>query len=283
MKSKREFLFYVDDSGSRDPDRKPRVDQRDPDWFALGGVILDSKDKDQCDLAIANFRKSWPQMGDQPLHSYDIRNKSAGFRWLTGLSEEDSKNFYQGISALVVSLPIIVTGCVVDRPGYNARYLAQYGQRRWKLCRTAFNIAVERAAKFATHHDARLRVFVERTDRKTEAQFKKYFDELKGAGTPFDPVRSAKYGPLEPDVLARTLYEFKVKTKASDLMQLADLCLWPICSGAYQSNNKAFGVLKEARKLLDDHCTPENGLHGIKYSCFDALGPETQKPAFLRA
>lgn len=283
MKSKQEFLFYIDDSGSRDPDRKPRGDHHDPDWFALGGVLVDSKDKQQCDLAIAAFRNSWPQIGEQPLHSYDIRNKSAGFRWLEALQEDEAKRFFQGISDLVTSLPIVVAGCVVHRPGYNARYMEQYGQRRWKLCRTAFNIAVERGAKFAAHRDARLRVFVERTDRKTEAQFKKYFDELKGVGAPFDANRSSKYRPLSPEVLARTLYEFKVKTKASDLMQLADLCLWPICSGKYNSNNKAFAVLRDAGKLLDDHCTPENGLHGIKYSCFDAQASETQKPTFLRA
>lgn len=270
MAIKREFLFYIDDSGSRDPDRKPKDNGSEPDWFALGGVLVDAKDKDFCDLAIAGFRQSWPQIGNAPLHSYDIRNKSANFRWLETLSQVEASNFYQGISDLVQSLPVVVAGCVVHRPGYNKRYMEQYGQRRWKLCRTAFNIAVERGAKFAAHHDARLRVFVERTDPKTEAQFKAYFDQLKAGGAPFDVGRSARYQPLSPEVLSKTLYEFKVKTKASDLMQLADLCLWPICSGAYNPNNKSYEMLKRTGKLLDLHCTPENGLHGIKYSCFDA-------------
>lgn len=208
-------------------------------------------------------------MGEEPLHSYDIRNKSKAFRWLKDLSEDELTRFYQGISDLVASLPVTVAGCVVHRPGYNARYMQPYGPRRWKLCRTAFNIAVERGAKFAAHHGARLRVYVERTDRETEAQMKTYFDQLRQGGAPFDASRSAKYNPLGPNVLADTLYEFKVKTKASDLMQLADLCLWPICSVAYNTDNKTFALLKQSGKLMDHHCTPDNGLHGIKYSCFD--------------
>lgn len=269
MASKREFLFYIDDSGSRDPDRKPKRNGTEPDWFALGGVLLEAKDKEICDQAISGFRRAWPQMGSAPLHSYDIRNKSADFRWLETLSLDEANCFYQGISDLIEALPIVVAGCVVHRPGYNKRYMEQYGQRRWKLCRTAFNIAVERGAKFAAHHDARLRVFVERTDPRTEAQFKEYFYQLKAGGTPFDAGRSAIYKPLSSEVLNKTLYEFAVKTKASDLMQLADLCLWPICSSAYRPSNKSYEMLKNSGKLLDVHCTPENGLHGIKYSCFD--------------
>lgn len=269
MASKREFLFYVDDSGSKDPDRKPRGGDLGPDWFALGGVLVDSSDKARCDKAISDFRAAWPKLGDKPLHSYDIRNKSADFRWLEDLTSMELAHFYEGISELLKCLPITVAGCVIDRPGYNARYMGRYGPRRWKLCRTAFTIAVERAAKFAAHHDARLRVFVERTDRKTEAQFKTYFDELKAGGAPFNPLTSAKYRPLAQDVLANTLYEFRVKTKASDLMQIADLCLWPICSGGYNPENRSFVMLKQEGKLLDALCTEDNGLQGIKYSCFE--------------
>ncbi len=268
MPHPREFLFYIDDSGSRDPDRRPDDKRRDSDWFALGGVIVDAADKDHCDQAISAFRRSWPQIGDAPLHSYEIRNKTEAFRWLEMLSPSELEAFYQGISDLMVSLPIIAAGCVIDRPGYNRRYAEQYGPRRWKLCRTAFNITVERAAKFAAHHEARLRVYVERTDPKTEAQFRKYYEELRELGAPFDPNRSAKYNPLSGNVLAKTLYEFKVKTKQSDLMQIADLCLWPVCSGGYRPDNRSFELLKRHGKLLDFHCSEANSLQGIKYFCF---------------
>lgn len=269
MPHRREFLFYVDDSGSRDPDRKPRQDVQEPDWFALGGVIVAASRKDECDEAISNFRRSWPQLEGRPLHSYEIRNKSDSFRWLKNLPDVELHDFYQGISDLLKSLPIVVAGCVVHRPGYNNRYFDQYGERRWKLCRTAFNIAVERAAKYASHHEGRLRVYVERTDRKTEAQLKQYFEQLKEGGAPFNAATSAKYSPLNAEALGKTLYEFKVKTKASDLMQIADLCLWPICSGGYQPQNKSLALLREHGKLLDSHCSESNGLQGIKYSCFD--------------
>lgn len=260
----------MDDSGSRDPDKHPKPESQEPNWFALGGVLIDAADKDACDSAIVKFRESWPSIGESPLHSYEIRNKSLGFRWLNTLPEEELNRFYSEISDLVTSLPIIVAGCVVHRPGYNNKYMQQYGQRRWKLCRTAFSIAVERAAKYAAHHQGRLRVFVERTDKKTEAQFRGYYDHLKESGPPFDEGRSSKYSPLQSDALASTLYEFAVKTKKSDLMQLADLCLWPICTGGYNHANKAYAVLQKAGKLLDHHCTQDNGLLGIKYSCFDA-------------
>lgn len=268
MTSKREFLLYIDDSGSRDPDRRPKDNKNAVDWFALGGVLVDAACKDECDQAISAFRQSWPQLNDKPLHSYDIRNMSGDFRWLAGLSNSDKHRFYQGISDLIVGLPVVVVGCVVHRPGYNARYLQQYGQRRWKLCKTAFSIVVERAAKFAAHHDGRLRVYVERTDRVTEGQLKGYYDHLKQNGSPFDGQRSAKYSPMQAQTLSKTLYEFKVKTKNSDLMQLADLCLFPVCIAKYKPHI-SYEVLRTEGKLLDAHCTPENGLLGIKYSCFD--------------
>jgi len=51
-------------------------------------------------------------------------------------------------------------------------------------------------------------------------------------------------------------------------MQLADLVLWPICRGRYSPEDRAYDLLKSNRKLLDAHCTEDNGLLGIKYSCF---------------
>jgi hypothetical protein len=267
------FLYYIDDSGSRDPDRNPKQGQTEPDWFALGGVLLNTADKDECDAKIAGFRGSWPQIGNNPLHSYEIRNKTKAFRWLESLAPEDLAKFMDGLSSLIVSLPIVVAGCVVHRPGYNTRYMEEYGPRRWKLCRTAFNIALERAAKYAHHHGGKLRVYVERTDRVTESHFKEYYDSLRTDGPPFDAKRSAQYLPMSSEQLHQTLYEFKVKTKQSDLMQLADLCLWPICMGGYDQAHRAYAALKGAGKLIDVHCTAANQLLGIKYSCFDSSTP----------
>jgi len=154
-------------------------------------------------------------------------------------------------------------------PGYNKKYLAEYGPRRWSLCRTAFKIAVERAAKFARSEEARLRVFVEQSDKPNEERLKGYFNALRKEGSPFNKETSAKYSPLSAAELAETLLEFGVKTKKSITMQVADLALWPVCHGKYHPDNIAHVALMEKGKLLDALCSEQNGLQGIKYSCFD--------------
>lgn len=264
-----EYHFYMDDSGSRDPDRARGIDSKGPDWFALGGLLIDAEDESAAKEAISAFRLRWPQMEDQPLRSYDIRNKTGRFRWLTTLPAEQYRAFMSELTQLIVDLPIYVLACVIDRPGYNRRYVDNYGPRRWKLCRTAFNIAVERAAKVAIHNGARLRVYAERSDKPTEAQLKSYFDDMRRVGLPFDATNSEKYRPLSADQLHSTLFEFRIKTKESLLMQFADLVLWPVCHGGYDRSHRAYAELSKAGKLVDALCTADNGLQGTKYSCFD--------------
>lgn len=264
-----EYHFYMDDSGSRDPDRNPNTDSTELNCFALGGLLIHSADVEVAKNAISAFRSRWGKMNDAPLRSYDIRNRTKGFRWLDSLLPERRNEFMNDLTELITSLPIHVLACVIDRAGYNKRYMKMYGERRWKLCRTAFNIAVERAAKVAIHDGVRLRVYVERSDKRTEQQFRTYFDELRDTGPPFSAATSEKYRPLIPGQLHKTLFEFRVKTKESLLMQLADLVLWPVCRGRYDKNDRAYAALVKAEKLLDARCTEENGLLGIKYSCFD--------------
>ena len=265
---KPEFLLYMDESGSRDPDRHRSQKVNAPDWFGMGGILVNVADKPRIEAQMTAFRECWPQMGDHPFRSYDIRNKTKRFRWLSQLDELSRKAFYGDLSEMISRLPIVVTGCVVHRPGYNERYLEQYGPRRWKLCKTAFHIAVERAAKYAQHHGARMRVYVERSDKSTEQQLKSYYDEMRKAGQPFNSETSAKYQPMSVNQLRATLFEFGVKTKDSPLMQLADLVLWPICKGGYGPEDRAYRLLQSSGLLLDAHCTQANGLLGIKYFCF---------------
>ena len=267
---KAECHFYIDDSGSRDPDRNRTARVTDPDWFALGGVLIDQANEGAAKALIDDFRARWPEMRDQPFRSYDIRHKVERFRWLAGASAKRQKEFMEELTSLIMTLPIHVLACVVNRPGYNGRYMSEYGPRRWKLCRTAFNIVVERAAKVAIHRGARLRVYAERSDRITEAHFKEYFDTMRTEGLPFNAANSEKYRPLPPDLLRSTLFEFRIKGKESPLMQFADLVLWPVCRGGYDKTDRAYEALVKAGKLIDAHCTEENGLMGVKYSCFDS-------------
>jgi hypothetical protein len=267
-KRARELLLYLDDSGSRDPDRTRTSGSGEPDWFGLGGVLVDVSDKADIEAMVADLHRRWPQMQAASLRSYDIRNKTKAFRWLADCSQGQVDQFMEELEHLMLSAPMLATGCIVHRPGYNERYLWAYGPRRWKLCRTAFNIVVERAAKYAIHCNARLRVFVERCDSPTERQMKAYFDEMRNVGLPFSATTSAVYSPLTQQQLHAALLEFGVKTKQSVLMQLADIALWPLCKGGYDQTYRPFAAMAAAGKLLDSVCTPANGLYGIKYSCF---------------
>lgn len=260
--------FYMDDSGSRDPDRTRTTDPNAADWFGLGGVIVREEDVPLIETRVQEFRSQWPSP-EAPLHSWEIRSQKDGFAWLRGASSSKRLRFLEELSELMCSLPIIVHATVVDRPGYNKKYMQEYGPRRWKLCRTAFTVAVERAAKFARSEGARLRVCVEQSDKKTEAMLKGYFDAMRKDGLPFNAQTSAKYSPFGQAELGSTLLEFQVKSKGSVPMQIADLALWPVCKGKYKPDNIALIQLTERGKLLDARCTDKNGLYGIKYSCFE--------------
>jgi hypothetical protein len=275
VRSSRTICFYMDDSGSRDPDRTRAKDPGLVDWFGMGGIIVSEQDLPVLKAMVQDFRSRWPHP-EAPLHSWEIRTQKQGFAWLRKASDAKRKRFIGELTDLMCSLPIIVHATVVDRPGYNRRYLQEYGPRRWSLCRTAFKIGVERAAKLARAEGARLRVYVEQSDRENEQRLKQYFDSLRSEGLPFKQATSAKYGPMTAEDLKATLLEFKVKTKDSIPMQIADLALWPVCKGKYQPDNMALIALTNSRRLLDARCTAENGLQGIKYSCFDS--PETQEP-----
>ena len=103
--------------------------------------------------------------------------------------------------------------CVIDRPGYNARYLEKYGRQRWSLCKSAFTIAVERAAKYARSIDCRLRVCHERCNKTEDGMLKGYYEELKRDGPPFDTSRSEKYRPLTGAEFRETLYELQTENE----------------------------------------------------------------------
>jgi len=147
--SRPEILLYMDESGSRDPDRHPREQADSPDWFGIGGVLVKATDKAGIETAMDDFRLRWPQMGEHPFRSYDIRNKTGRFRWLSQIDETSLTAFYDDLSAMIASLPIVVTGCVIHRPGYNERYLEQYGIRRGKFCKTAKNGGFELLLPFS--------------------------------------------------------------------------------------------------------------------------------------
>jgi len=261
--------FYIDDSGTRHPTRDPgRKPEHGYDYFALGGILVREQDERAARVLHRSFCRKWGIT--YPLHSSEIRSRNGNFLWLRGLSEDDWKAFYEDLYLLMRDAPVIGLACVIDRAGYNNRYLEIYKQKPWSLCKTAFSVVVERAAKFARKSELRLRVAPERCNKPEDRLLESYYDSLKNDGTPFAQVSSGKYQPLQSDEFMATLYEFKLKDKSSPMSQLADLFLWPICMGGYHASNRPYDRLMSDGKLIECHVDEADWpALASKYSCFD--------------
>ena len=266
--------FYMDDSGTRAPNRKPLpFDPRRHEFFALGGVLINEEDEGAARTAYEEFCRRWSI--EYPLHSVEIRHSSHGFGWLKrGVDEYE--RFMRDLSRFLTTIDVVGLACVVDRPGYDARYREKYGRRQWHLCQTAFSIVVERATKYARDNGRKLRVMPERSSRGDERRIQTYFECLKEGGAPFDRKSSSLYGPLYSDEFCDTLYELRFKAKSSPMAQVADLYLWPLAIAGYDARNRAYGLLRAAGRLIE-HRLPEDqwAERGTKYSCFDSVRQKT--------
>jgi hypothetical protein len=261
------FELYIDDSGSRQPDHRPS-NPGERDAFGLGGILLAEEDA-------AELKAMRQQVTDAfeisvPLHSHTIRNKAHGFRWL-GSDSERARLFYDALNNLFADMPAYATGCIIHRPGYNARYRDIYQSNRWHLCKTAYSILIERCAKFALHHGRKLRVYVERTGPNEDSKITQYHGGLLIDGMPFDDETSAKHSPLSAANLQSVLMKKpKFVSKDNPLIQLADLALYPLVRGKYDPDYPPYQHLIAHEKLLT---IPIAGsvefLDGVKYSCFD--------------
>lgn len=270
MSPKKNYLLCLDDSGTRHPTRNPgRKPKHGYDWFSLGGILLAEEDEQEVRDKHFKFCQDWQIQA--PLHSSEIRAKSSAFSFIGAMESSEQERFYEELYVLMRDIPVFGMGCVVDRPGYNARYLEKYDeQKRWLLCKSAFSIVVERAAKYVASQNGRMRAYVERSDKKTDRRMREYFDEMRGVGMPFNAQNSAKYEPAESNFLKETLFEFRAKQKSSPLMQLADLYVWPISMGGYNEDCRPFARLKGDRKLFDCLLSDDElSKQGIKYYCFD--------------
>jgi hypothetical protein len=55
-------------------------------------------------------------------------------------------------------------------------------------------------------------------------------------------------------------------------MQVADLCLWPICMGGYDPANRPYTLLRDCGKLIDSRLALDDmPTLGIKYSCWELV------------
>lgn len=263
--------LYIDDSGSRYPDKgagAPRLDNMD--HFALGGLLVHKPDVKPFLDAYHAFCRRWGI--DYPLHSTKIRSRKKQFAWLGRDSERESR-FLGELSALISGLPFVALACVVHRPGYLARYYERYGGQPWMMCKTAFAILVERAAKYADERGRKLELFFEGSGRAEDRGLVSYMRLLKSEGMPFNGPDAGKYAALRADDFRRiVLGEPHRRTKETPMCQVADLVLYPMAKARYDCSYRPYRELMAAGKLIDALLPPEEVQHlGIKYSCFDGL------------
>ncbi|MFW6264048.1 MAG: DUF3800 domain-containing protein [Cyanobacteriota bacterium] len=96
------------------------------------------------------------------------------------------------------------------------------------------------------------------------------FNDLRTQGLPFNPTTSGKYSPLHHTELANLLRGIEGKSKNNPLIQLADLCLYPLARSQGDPQNRAFLALKNANLIVDCLLEPTQiNTLGIKYYCFD--------------
>jgi hypothetical protein len=163
--------FYLDDSGARHPDHDPgKRAAHGYDWFALGGIMVKQEDEDAARALHKAFCDKWNIA--EAIHSVEIRGRTGNFLWPMELSKPSQDKFYEDLYQLMRAAPVVGLACVIDRPGYNARYAEKYAGKRWMLCRSALNISAERAAKHARSLGYRLRVAPERCNKPEDALIK---------------------------------------------------------------------------------------------------------------
>ncbi len=258
------YELYIDDSGS------PKPNPLDPTpYFALGGVLIHENDNEKIRENVGAFKNQWGISADVPLHGSEIRSRKERFKWLDTISQDERNRFFTELTQMITSCPLIVTACVISRAGYCDRYLERYSEHTWEMMKTAFVILLERTAKFAARRDSRVMVYYERSGKEEDRRINRYFRELRSSGHPFSENTAAKYDPLAANELAYRLRRIEGKTKENVILQLADLCLYPLAQVKTYPTNRAFHAMQSVGMLIDSQVPPEAvEAEGIKYSCF---------------
>jgi hypothetical protein len=262
-----EFALFIDESGSPKPNPKDEAK-----YFALGGVLLEREDESFVESEVSAFKQRWSLTEDTPLHGNEIRSKKKNFAWLGKSSESEQQEFMADLTNSITTLPIIVHACVVSRTGYLNRYLERYGPDTWEMMKSAFTILIERSAKYAGKHSGSIMIYYEEAGKKEDRLIKQYFEDLRSSGHPFDMTNASQYQPLSSDALSQCVRGIEGKKKSNPILQIADLCLYPIARSMHNPEDRAYIALKESNILVDSRLHPEELKNlGIKYYCFDNI------------
>jgi hypothetical protein len=260
--------LYIDDSGTRRPDRAaaaPRVDGMD--HFALGGILIREEAVSTLIKAHHAFTTRWRISA--PLHSTKIRGRRDTFKWLRDDADLEVA-FWDDLEKMIIDLPILCLACVVHRPGYVSRYAERYKQP-WLLCKTAFAILVERAAKYAARSGAHLEIYFEEAGKQEDRAIQAYARLLETEGMPFDPDTSKSYDELKPEDFKKILVgqPNRIKKKVP-MAQIADLVLYPMVKRGYDPLYRPYVQMMKGGRIIDACLNPdERPVLGVKYSCFD--------------
>lgn len=259
----------MDETGNRRPDKKPYNTNQGRDWFALGGFLLWDNDKEAVKSAHKSFCGQWNVRS--PLHITDMLSTRKGFSWLGRLTDREHSRFWSEYKDFLSAIPALGTGCVISRSGYVARgYLEKHKDSKWFLCRSAFDITVERAVKYAMSKRVKLDIVFE-SDAPFNPIMKGYFENLKENGLEFDRSNSGKYAPLSVRDFAATLGKIEYRDKANVFMQVADSYIYAIARQKYDRNFDLYRRLRDNARIINFALGDADRIKamGIKHYCFD--------------
>jgi hypothetical protein len=262
-----EFALFIDESGSPRPNPKDEAK-----YFAIGGVLIERNDEALLMSKVSAFKQRWDIRDDTALHGNEIRSMKKNFAWLGKRSEAEQADFMTDLTNTITGLPITVHACVVSRSGYLNRYLEKFGTETWEMMKSAFTILIERSAKYVGKHDGSIMIYYEEAGKREDRLIKQYFEDLRSSGHPFDASNASQYKPLNCIKLSQCLRGIEGKKKNNPILQIADLCLYPVARSMDNPENRAYISLKEKNILIDSHLQPEEiKTLGIKYYCFDNM------------
>lgn len=260
------LTLYLDESGARHPDRASGLPARS-DWFAMGGVLIRQEDKAQAKDRRDALAEKWAITS--PFHITDMINERGKFCWLGRRTQLERDAFWSEYREFLASVPVVGIGCVIDRAGYAARGYAKKHEDRWLLCRSAFDIVVERAAKYAVSQGRKLNVVFE-ADAAMNSIVEGYFRNLRENGLEFDKGNSGKYQPFSQADFYATLTSIENRPKENKILQIADSYIYAIARRAYDKKFDVYRRLLDANRIID--CLLEKvdiPALGVKYYCFD--------------
>jgi hypothetical protein len=227
------FHLYIDETGSRHPDKEASTAKHGFDWFGLGGLLITQEDEATAKSKLATFVARWPQIRS-PLHFTDIRAQKKGFAWLGNLKLEDHNRFwsdsarfshqFRGRGLLASSIAQATSnGGTAKGEGTPNGSFAEAHSIFW---------STELPNTQNPRGGGCVSTMKERTLLPTR-RVHEYYETIKFSGLAFDESTSSKYRPLKQVEFQNVLLAIEGKDKGNKMMQVADSYLYAIARGSY--------------------------------------------------